>query len=569
MTKRGKPRASRRLRANDTRVLAVAFVMLAAWATVGYQLFQIQVVRASDYEESSRAQREREYVLPARRGHIYDRNGHELAITIDGVTVVANPTEVVDVEVTAALVSGLLDLDQAETVDKLTRDAQFVYLRRQMEPNDVADLRELELPGIYFTNEPKRVYPAGPLAAQVVGFVNIDGQGQEGLEYFYDDQLAGIDGFQRIERDPAGRLIPQGVLEVVPAQPGLDLVTTIDASIQFTAESACNDTIERTAAAACTIVVLNPTNGEVLAMAVVPSFDPNEVGQADPESLTNRAVRHTYEPGSTQKLVTVAAALEEGAVDWTTEFEVPYSKNVANWTFTDFGNPRPAETMTVKDIVTRSSNVGTILVQQALGDESHRRYLDAFGFGHATGVDFSAEAEGMVSVDESCGSCTASAAIGYSVTATPLQMAAVYATIANDGVWVQPHLVADTVDGNGQEHEVVPDTRQVVSADTARTMRFLLETVVAEGTGQNASVPGYSVGGKTGTSLIAVDGAYTDRHMASFIGMAPIAEPRLVVAVVVDSPINGYTGGLAAAPAFADVMEKSLHHLGVEPDAAD
>lgn len=569
MTKRGKARAPRRLRGTDSRVLLVMLVMIMAWVTVGYQLFRIQVVEAKEHAEKSLAQREREYELPARRGNIYDRNGRELATTIDGVTVIANPTEVTDLEVTASLVSALLDLDIDDTKERLTRDGQFVYLRRQLEPSQVDDLVELDLPGIYFLEEAKRVYPAGTLAAQVVGFVNIDGEGQEGLEYFYQEQLAGIDGFQRFERDPAGRLIPQGVLEVEPAEPGSDLVTTIDASIQFIAEQACADAMDRTDAKACTTVVMDPTNGEVLAMAVLPSFDPGDVGSADPEAFHNRAVRYTYEPGSTQKLVTVAAALEERAVDWHTEFSVPYEIDVADWTFSDFGDSRPTVTMTVKDIVTKSSNVGTILIQQALGDRAHREYLEAFGFGAPTGIDFSAEAAGLVSVDPSCGSCTASAAIGYSVTATPLQMAAAYATIANNGVWVQPHLIADTVDGDGQERPFVPDTRRVVSEDTARTMRFLLETVIDEGTGRNAAVAGYRVGGKTGTSLIAVDGAYTENHMASFIGMAPISDPRLVVAVVVDSPINGYTGGLAAAPAFAEVMEKSLHHLGVEPDASE
>jgi len=569
MKTRGKARARRRLRGTDSRVLVVMLLMLMAWATVGYQLFRVQVVDAQEHAEKSLAQREREYVLPARRGNIYDRNGRELATTIDGVTVVANPTEIEDIEVSTALISGLLDLEIEDAKERLTRDSQFVYLRRQMEPSEVDDLEELQLPGIYFISEPKRVYPAETLASQVVGFVNVDGEGQEGLEYFYQEQLAGEDGFQRFERDPAGRLIPQGIIEVEPAQPGLDLVTTIDASIQFIAEQACADTIERTAAKACTAVVMDPSNGEVLAMAVLPSYDPGAVADADPDAFHNRAVRYTYEPGSTQKVVTVAAALETAAVDWHTEFDVPYEINVSNWTFSDFGDSRPTMRMSVKDIVTRSSNVGTIMIQQQLGDRAHREYLEKFGFGAPTGIDFSAEAAGLVSVDPSCGSCTASAAIGYSVTATPLQMAAVYATIANDGMWVQPHLVADTVDGDGDERRLVPDTRRVVSVDTARTMRFLLETVVSDGTGRNAAVPGYSVGGKTGTSLIAVDGAYTENHMASFIGMAPISEPRLIVAVVVDSPIHGYTGGLAAAPGFAEIMEKSLHHLGVEPDAED
>lgn len=541
--------------------------MVAMWFALGYELFTVQVTNAESYSESALAQRQREAVLAADRGTIFDRNGRELAVTIDGVTVFANPKLIEDVNVTAQLVAATLGLDYADTLTRLQRDSSFVFLSRQREEIDVASLRDLELPGVFFESEPKRVYPAGTMAAQVIGFVDIDGAGLEGLESHYEEALSGTPGFIVNEQDPKGRPIPQGQYDIVPAEPGNDLVTTLDTAIQFMAEQACMETIERTGAKGCSMVVLDPATGEVLAMVVVPTFDPGNRTIDDVDSFQNRTVRHVFEPGSTQKLVTVAAAIEENAVTWNTSFNVPYAIGVYDQEFTEYGDPRPDVTMNVRDIVTKSSNVGTILIQQQLGDQKLRDYLQSFGYGQPTGLDFTAEASGSVNVDPTCGSCTASAAIGYSVTATPLQMASVYATIANDGEWIQPHLVAEFINGDGVPTALDPAKRTVVSAETAQTMRYLLRNVVDEGTGQRAQVPGYSVGGKTGTSNIAVNGTYTDATMASFIGMAPIEQPRLVIAVVVDSPIYGNTGGLAAAPAFADVMEKALHHLGIEPDA--
>ena len=542
--------------------------MVLAWVGVGLQLFRIQVVEAEEYRGRALDQRQREVLLAADRGAIFDRNGRQLAVTIKSWSVIANPRQVEDPIVTARLVAAALDLDPDVLTEKLSRDAGDVFLARQLEEPEIQSLKEAELPGIFFEEEPKRAYPAGSLAAQVLGFVNIDGEGIEGLEAFYDEELAGEPGYLLNEQDPLGRPIPQGEYQIQPAEPGSNLVLTLDLSIQFMAEQACVNAIEITAAKACTIVVLDPHTGEVLAMAVVPTFDPSDRSGVDPEVFQNRAVRYVYEPGSTQKLVTVAAAIEEGAVTWESTFNVPYSIDVADQTFEEYGSSRPDLTLSVKDIVTRSSNVGTILVQQRLGNQPLRDYLNAFGYGQKTGVDYSGESGGAVSVDPSCGSCTASAAIGYSVSATPLQMAAVYGTIANDGIWVKPHLVADIVDGEGVTHPVEPETRQVVSAETAVTMRFLLRNVVDEGTGTRAAVPGYSVGGKTGTTEKAAEGGgYTSDNIASFIGMAPIGDPELVVAVVIDTPINGNTGGAAAAPAFAEVMEKALHHLGVQRDA--
>lgn len=564
--KRSKKRSS--LRRADGRIITIALVIVVTWSLIGFKLFQIQVVQAAEFSEQALDQRLTTHEFAPYRGTIFDRTGHQMALTIQGVTVWANPQVVENPTLTAHLVAGSLGIDEDALAQKLASDKSFVFVKRQLEAEQVEGLRSLDLAGIYFEPEPKRVYPNGPLAAQAVGFVGIDGTGIEGLEYSYDEELSGVAGYLIDERDPYGRPIPQGFQQSVPPIPGADLLTSMDMSIQFMAEQACLETIERTDALGCSIVVLDPKTGEILAMAVLPSFDPGDFNSYDESTWPNSTVRNLYEPGSTQKLVTVAAAIEEKAVAFDTEMVVPYAITVAGREIKDFGDFHEPLRLTVADIVTRSSNVGTIMIGQKLGDAALRDYLHAFGYGQPTGVDFAGEATGVANVDPECGSCTASAAIGYSVSVTPLQMASVYATIANNGTWIQPHVVRYVDHGDGDPLAFVPETREIVSPDTAFIMRSMLQNVVDNGTGKAAAIDDYTVGGKTGTTLKYLPGGgYSEDHIASFIGMAPMSDPRLVIAVVVDRPINGYTGGAAAAPAFGQVMEKALHHLGVEPDA--
>lgn len=564
--KRSKKRSS--LRRADGRIITIALVIVVTWSLIGFKLFQIQVVQAAEFSEQALDQRLTTHEFAPYRGTIFDRTGHQMALTIQGVTVWANPQVVENPTLTAHLVAGSLGIDEDALAQKLASDKSFVFVKRQLEAEQVEGLRSLDLAGIYFEPEPKRVYPNGPLAAQAVGFVGIDGTGIEGLEYSYDEELSGVAGYLIDERDPYGRPIPQGFQQSVPPIPGADLLTSMDMSIQFMAEQACLETIERTDALGCSIVVLDPKTGEILAMAVLPSFDPGDFNSYDESTWPNSTVRNVYEPGSTQKLVTVAAAIEEKAVAFDTEMVVPYAITVAGREIKDFGDFHEPLRLTVADIVTRSSNVGTIMIGQKLGDAALRDYLHAFGYGQPTGVDFAGEATGVANVDPECGSCTASAAIGYSVSVTPLQMASVYATIANNGTWIQPHVVRYVDHGDGDPLAFSPETREIVSPDTAFIMRSMLQNVVDNGTGKAAAIDDYTVGGKTGTTLKYLPGGgYSEDHIASFIGMAPMSDPRLVIAVVVDRPINGYTGGAAAAPAFGQVMEKALHHLGVEPDA--
>jgi cell division protein FtsI (penicillin-binding protein 3) len=420
--------------------------------------------------------------------------------------------------------------------------------------------------------------------------VNIDGVGQEGLELGYNDELTGVPGKAVFERGLDGTPILQGISDIVPATPGIDLHTTIDLPLQYQAQQACIDAIGRTSAASCWVVVLDVESGEVLAMTGAPVFDPDKRQTLDPACDTaedpaachlfsNFIVRGMYEPGSTQKLITVAAALEEGEVtlgttidDVSDILEIKEDACKAEdddvfGCYRDF-TPHDTEDMTVGEIFTKSSNIGTIRIAERLGQEKLVDYIEAFGLGSKTGIDYSVESPGYLNFAVGCDICWASAAIGYSVAATPLQMASAYAAIGNDGVWTTPHLVESMTDVDGQTEVAGISSHQVVSSSTAALMRELLARVVEEGTGLGASVPGYRVGGKTGTAnVLGEDGRYTDRTRASFVGMAPISDPKVVVAVVIDSPDPRFrTGGEAAAPVFAQVMEQALHRLGVTPD---
>ena len=574
----------------DVRLLTIALLFIGAWVTIAYQLFQIQVVDYRQYTAAAERQRIRVEETGAARGTIYDRQGRELAVSIEARSIYANPRQVVDAGSAALALGEALDLDADRLRERLVADTTFVFLARQVEVAEAEAVEALSLPGIHFLNEPKRVYPSGSLAAHAVGFVNIDSKGIEGLEAQYNDLLTGIPGHILAERAAGGQVIPHGRFEVEPAVPGADLIISIDREIQFMAHRACVETVVTTNAKRCTVVALDPFTFEILAMVVVPSFDPSDRTEQDIANgtLTNAAVRSLYEPGSTQKAVTVSAALEEGVVDWDTQYLVydrieivdgacqsreGEAENTVFGCYTDF-SAHPPEVMTVRDCVRYSSNVCTVKIGQALGKDRLRVYLSAFGYGSSTGVDFPGEALGIVNLPTGCSTCPASAAIGYSISVSPLHMASVYATIANGGLRMEPRLVNGIVTADGLTRQPEGTSTRVISEETARKVRLMLKSVVDSGTGVRAAVPGYTVGGKTGTTrMFDYDlGKYSDEYVASFVGMAPVDDPRLVMAVVVDAPNSGEpvaarTGGAVAAPLFSQVMEGSLHQMGVGPDA--
>lgn len=559
-------------------------VYLLALAVLGARLVNVQVVEAERYADQSVAQRIRTVDLPATRGRMYDRDGDVLATSVDSATIYADPRayrprqlpdgRTVQPTMTAAQAADrlapLLGVDRELLLQRLSSDAHFVYLARQLDWQLGDQVLALDLPGVARLVEPRRQYPAGGLGAQVLGFTGIDGNGLEGLELAHDELLAGTTGRLAVEQAPSGLTIASGLRELTPAEPGTDLVLTLDREIQAVAEQAAADAMVAHGALGASVVVLEVATGDVLAMASVPGFDPTSRDGTDLASRRNRAVTDVFEPGSVQKALTVAAAIEEGLVAPSTTFEVPDRITIGPKTFSD-SHRHPTETMTVSDIMKASSNVGTMQIAQLLGDQRLHDWLGRFGYREPTGVGFPGEVGGLMPhVDDWWSTSLPTIAIGQGVAITLLRAATTYATLANDGVAVRPRVVRGTVGPDGQ---LVPATSEtlgpVVSPDTARAMRRMLSTVVDGdgGTGRQAAVVGYDVAGKTGTAMKPrTDGrGYAGTYIASFVGMAPVEHPELVVAVMVDEPTNGYYGGVAAAPVFSKVMEFALRARHVPP----
>ena len=563
-------------------IVGLAVVLLAA-----VKLVDIQVINAEAYAETSIRQRVRTVELPATRGRIYDRDGEVLATSVDAATIYADPRafrgsitasgialpSAADAGAVAQSLSELLGIDANELEERLSRDAHFVYLARQLPFETGEAVRALRIPGVGVLTEPKRVYPGGTLAAQVLGFTGIDGEGLQGLEQRFDSVLVGEPGTLVMERALGGLEIPSGTRELAPATVGTDLVLTIDRQIQHAAEVAANETMERHNAAGASVVVLEVASGDVLAMASTPGFGANSRHLYDANHFRNRAATDMFEPGSAQKVFTLAAAIEEGLATATSVMDTPQAVTIHNKRFGEIYR-REDQQFTLTEILASSSNVGTIQVAQELGADRLDQYLREFGFGVSTNSGFPGEAAGMLlSRSAWSGTSLPTIAIGQGIGVTLLQLASGYATIANDGLAVEPKIVRGTVGGDGRLTPVSQTpTRRVISPSTSRQMRNMLEEAVAGelATGGNALIDGYRVGGKTGTARKPAQDArgYSSEYVATFVGMAPIDNPRFVVAVMIDEPKPAYYGGTVAAPVFHDVMETALISRRVPAEAA-
>jgi cell division protein FtsI/penicillin-binding protein 2 len=401
------------------------------------------------------------------------------------------------------------------------------------------------------------------VGAQILGYVGIDGNGLSGLELQFDKQLSGGAGHETIVKDPAGRVID--VEQQRPETPGRDVFLTIDHTVQANAEEVLRQTVHKWHAKSASAIVLDPRTGAVLAMAVQPGYDANRFPSAPRELQRNRTVTDTYEPGSTFKLVTVAAALSERLVSPSTRFTLPYSLKVADRVVHD-AEERGTVNYSVAQILAHSSNIGAIELAEMLGKTRLSSWISRFGFGRVTGIDYPGESPGIVlPPDKWSGSTIGNVPIGQGIAVTPVQMAAAYAAIANRGVWSRPHLV-DHVAGGGRPSLY---RRRLVSPRTAAELMTMLKDVVAEGTGTYAAMPGYQVAGKTGTAQKpdSHGGYATGRYVASFVGIVPASRPRLVVLVTVDEPQGAIWGGVVAAPAFQQIARFDLQYLEVPPDA--
>jgi cell division protein FtsI (penicillin-binding protein 3) len=548
----------------NRRIRLLLAVLTLAFGGLLLRATWLQGVRAESLARLGQTQHREAVTLPASRGTLYDRTGVELGLGERATTVYANPKQVVSPRAAALAVEHTLGLDANRIYPQLAdRTRGFVYVERQADPAQAAALQRLKLSGFGFYPEERRSYPQGSVAAQVLGYVGIDGDGLAGLELQFDRQLSGHPGQETIVKDPSGRVID--VQQQRAERPGSDVFLTLDHSIQANAEEVLRETVHKWHAKSASAVVLDPRTGAVLAMAVQPGYDANRFPSAPSDLQRNRTVTDTYEPGSTFKLITVAGALSERLVSPSTRFTLPYSLKVADRVIHD-AEPRGTVNYSVAQILAHSSNIGAIELAEMLGRTRLSSWISRFGFGRVSGIDFPGESPGIVlPPDKWSGSTIGNVPIGQGIAVTPVQMAAAYAAIANRGIWSRPHLV-DHVAGGGRPSLC---RRRLVSPRTASQLMLMLKDVVAEGTGQYAAMPGYQVAGKTGTAQKpdSHGGYATGRYVASFVGIVPASRPRLVILVMVDEPQGAIWGGVVAAPAFQQIARFDLQYLEVPPDA--
>ncbi|MET1001183.1 MAG: penicillin-binding protein 2 [Acidimicrobiia bacterium] len=549
-----------------TVVVVIVFGVLAA------RVVQLQVMSGDRFRAMALDQRLRTVPIAAARGSIFDRNGRDLAMSIERSSVYADPTLVTDPAMYAAQLAPIVGGDAAMLETRLSdRERRFVYVARTV-TDEVADqIRALGLPGVSFVPEPQREYPAGSVAAAVVGRVGGEGYGLDGLEALYDELLTGTPGEFVAEQDQHGREIPDTERRRVPAVAGTDLVLTLDQALQYQVERSLVDQVTATAALGGMAVVVDVRTGDVVAMATVQGATATEPVRPARSGENNKPLTDLFEPGSTNKLITVATAIENGIVGPQTPFDVPTYLQVGDKTYTDTHRENAMERWSTTDILRESSNIGTIMIAQHVGKEKLAQALRDFGFGERTAIDYPGQPNGLLlDPAEYYTTGLASSAIGYGIAVTAMQMVDVYATIANNGMTVPPRLLAGTIDADGDRTEVPSEPgKQVISAETAQTMTTMLTQVVRGGTGACAAVEGYTVAGKTGTSRKpAPGGGYSSSTMASFVGFAPAEDPRFAAIVVLDEPVTEF-GARASAPVFSEIVRAALTQYRVPPTDTD
>jgi cell division protein FtsI/penicillin-binding protein 2 len=536
-------------------LLFALFLLLLGAATA--RATWIGTVKSGSLGDRAVQQQVEEMVVPAQRGTIEDRNGMDLAVSEDSITVFAHPFLIDDPARVSARLAPLLGVDEDELLRKLSdRDESFVYLRQKMDGSLGHEVEQLGIEGIDTVVEPKRIYPQQELASQLLGIVGSENQGLAGLEYSQEETLGGEDGHRRLVKDALGE--PVSLIETDRAQPGDDIRLTLDAAIQERVEAVLGEVGQTYQPAGATAVVMDPRTGAILAMANWPRVDANNPAGAPDYARQNRAIQFNYEPGSTFKAFTVAGALEEGVIEPETLLDVPFELQVADRTIGEAHEDGNGP-LTVANILARSSNVGSAMIGMDLGATRFDRWVRRFGFAKPTGIELPGEERGIVmDVDNYSGSTLGNMSIGQGLSVTPLQMAAGFTAIANGGVRRDPYILAgDRKPG-----------RRVLSRQTAREVSHMLEGVLAAGgTATEAQVPGYTLAGKTGTAEKPENGTYSKTDfVASFIGYAPARNPRLLVSVMVDEPRGDIYGGTVAAPAFERIMEFALPYLKIPPE---
>ena len=560
------------LRKYPLRFAVVSIFLFTGFAySVGFLIF-IQIFRSDFLSNLAQRQHEHSMTLEPRRGTIYDRNMKALAINLPVYSVYANARamrQARDQDEVVEKLSGILKVDPKEIRDKLEKDKYFVWMARKVPQEVYLQIKDSKLPGISFIKESKRFYPNQTLASHLIGFAGMDNNGLDGLERDYDKYLKGKPGHAIILRDARSRELMFDKGYIAPVD-GFSVVLTIDETIQFIAEKALDRMYKKYNAKGASIIVMDPRTGEILAFANRPTYNLEQASKSTPESRTNRAIVFTYEPGSVFKIVTASAALQEGVIREGDMINCEHGAyRVANHILHDH---EPLGTISFKQVIEQSSNIGTTKVAQRLGPQRVYNYAHHFRFGMKTGIDLPGEAQGILKpVSRWSKTSIGAVPIGQEVTVTPIQLMGAISAIANDGVYMRPFVVKSIKDSQGhviyQHNPQILD--KVISKVTARRVKAILKGVVDEGTGTKAAIPGVTVAGKTGTAQKVVSGIYSHAHFyATFVGFAPVDNPRLACVVVFDDPHPAYYGGTVAAPVFSEVVGDSLKYLNTQQQPA-
>lgn len=552
------------------RIAALFFLFTLGIFLLGGRIFWVQFVRGAELAEKAEQNRMRDEPVASKRGIIYDRNGKELAISVSADSVSACPADIIaskEQTKIAHQLATILEMDEEKLLKTLTKRTTFVWVKRQIKPEQAKKIREMDLPGIRLTEESHRQYPNGIFCSHVLGISGIDNTGLEGIDHYYDDLVGGSKGRIVIEKDAANRNIPEATHKYINPVDGANLILTIDETIQYIVEREIEKVFKERGAKSASIIVMDPATGEILALSCRPTFDPNNYAKYPASNRHNFAINDAYEPGSTMKVITAAMAMEEKIVDGESRFFCPGYTKVGKETIR-CANGRAHGSQTFAQIVENSCNVGFVQVGLDLGLEKYFKYVKAFGFGKATGIDLPGEEDGILVPEKKAQQIDlATMAFGQANAVTPIQLITAVGAVANDGKLMKPHLVKQIIDNNGKVIKKIDPivVRRVISEETAHQLCLILESEVTVGSGQNAFIDGYRVAGKTGTAQKAKSGGYlSDEYIASFIGFAPAVNPRLVCLVIVDAPQGyPYFGGWVAAPAFKNIMEDALHYLEV------
>ena len=548
------------------RIILLLIVFIILYFSLIYRLYNIQVIQSNRFKEIAQQEHLTSFSIEGERGNIYDRNYKKLAVNINVQSLFAIPPKVENPQETAQKLSSILNLKAKDVLEKLNQKKSFVWIKRKLSETEVTEIKKLKLEGFDFLNENKRYYPKNYLASNLMGFVGIDNQGLEGLESFFDKELKGLPGLVILERDAIGGKVPLSIKEPTAHKDGHSIVLTIDEVIQYITEEALDKAFQKSKAKAGIAIVVAPKTGEILAMAVKPSYDPNYFDQYSRDLWRNRAITDAYEPGSTFKVITIATALEESVCSLNDRF---FCEGTTKYNGVVFHDIYKHGSQDLTDIVKNSCNIGVIQTGTKLEEKVFEKSIRRFGFGILTEINLPGEINGLVrSTKDWSRISLASLSIGQEISVTPIQLIMAVSAIANRGTLMKPMIVKEVIDSAQNKIKTFKPkpVRQVVSVATALTMSKILEQVVSDGTGTSAKLAGYQAAGKTGTAqkFDFSTGKYSkDKYTSSFVGYAPSDNPKISILIMLDEPQGSYYGGTIAAPVFQEIASKVLPYLSV------